>query len=29
MKINDFEQNGGILRLLDGPRGVYGGTCGV
>ena len=29
MKIDAFEQNDGFLRLLDGPRGVYGGTCGV
>ena len=29
MKINDFEQNDGILRLWDGPNGLYGGTYGL
>ena len=29
MKIKHFEQNGGILSLLDGPRGLYGGTFWV
>ena len=29
LKIMVFEQNGGILGLVDGPGGVYGGTWGV
>ena len=29
LKMKDFEQNDRILSLLDGPGGVYGGSCGL